>query len=491
LNNLWSRIRKLTRTPYLSAILIAIVYTALTIYITLLMHDSYHTYAFDLGAFTQTLKYTLQGKLLWHPSIGLSELSHHFSPALLFLVPLYWLFPYAQMLLVVQGITLGCSGYLVYLLAREHNYSQRTSLIIEILFFVNPLVWGVALFDFHPVVFAIPAILAMFMGMKRKKWLLFGVGLFFALISREDAIVAIGVFGVVQLIYTYFKTKRIDRISIVLIASATVAAGLALAVSAAASTGQPPVILSYFTNRYTYVEQSLWQAILSALGTVFSSGSFFLICAYLVPLGLLPLLSLQWSAPALVIMLTGMLSDRAQQHEELNQYPAVAIPFLFLAFIIALPRLKEDPLVQCSLKYTAGRIKGYSIALLVVASLIIITMGRIQLVQLPSEHDKVIDQVLAAIPDGATVTASNDIFPHICSRTDTYLPEFLDTGTGIIDGDWGYPDRDTEYVVVDSMHMQLSTGGYWEIAIMRQIAEKYDLILNIDGTRLYRLRETQ
>jgi uncharacterized membrane protein len=80
---------------------------ALTIYITLLMYYSYNTYAFDLGAFTQTLKYTLQGQLLWHPSIGVSELAHHFSPILLVLVPIYWLFPYAQTLLVVQGIILG------------------------------------------------------------------------------------------------------------------------------------------------------------------------------------------------------------------------------------------------------------------------------------------------------------------------------------------------------------------------------------------------
>jgi hypothetical protein len=35
----------------------------------------------------------------------------------------------------------------------------------------------------------------MFLGLRRKQWVLFGLGLFFALISREDAIVALGAFG--------------------------------------------------------------------------------------------------------------------------------------------------------------------------------------------------------------------------------------------------------------------------------------------------------
>ena len=490
MNQVLYKLRNLVSTPGSAAITLALAYTAITIYITLLLHNSYHTYAFDLGAFTQTLKYTLQGKILWHPSIGVSELAHHFSPILLLLVPVYWLFPYAQTLLVVQGITLGFSGYLVYVLARELKYSHKVGLIIEALFFVNPLVWGVALFDFHPVVFAIPALLVMFLGLKRQNWVLFGCGLFLALISREDAIVAIGAFGVTLLIYNYVKTRKVDRISLVLIASAVVAAAMTLAVSAATSTGQSPIILSYFTNRYEYVDQSLWQTFLAVLQTIFSSGTLFLFCAYLVPLGCLPLLALQWSIPGLVIMLSSVLSTRVEQHAQLHQYPAAAIPFLFMAFMVALPRLKEDPLVRYLMKQTQGRIQGYSLVLLIIASASIISMGRIRDVRLENKHEKAIDRVIAAIPDGVTVTANNYILPHLCARTDTYMPEFLDTGTGIINGDWGYPYRETEYVVVDSMLKQECVNGYWEDAIIKQITQKYEPVLSIDGAILYKLRQT-
>jgi hypothetical protein len=57
---------------------------------------------------------------------------------------------------------------------------------------------------------------------------------------------------------------------------------------------------------------------------------------------------------------------------------------------------------------------------------------------------------VAAVPDGVTVTANNDIFSHLCSRTDTYMPQLMDESTGIRNGDWGFPERYTEYVVVDN-----------------------------------------
>lgn len=476
----------------ISALLIMAIYIAITLYIAIhLLHDTYNTYAFDLGLFTQSLKYTLQGSLLWQTPTGGSELAHHFSPILLLLVPLYKGFPYPQMLLVVQTLILGLSGYLVYLLAKDFNYSNRTALIIEILFFVNPLVWGVALFDFHPVAFAIPGILLMFLGMRRKRWILFAIGLIIALTSREDAIFVVGVFGVTKFIYDYWKTRKIERITLVIIASSIIVTAAAVATSTAFSNGHSPLILSYFTNRYTYVEQSLWEGIVVAMQTFFSSGSILLFCGYLVPLGCLPLLSLKWAIPGLFVMLSGMFSSYWGQHDALLQYTAPAIPFMFMAFIDALPRFEKDARVQDIVRKTNGRMKFYALSLLLITALSIISVGRLELARLPNAHDEAIEQVLAAIPDDATVTVNNNIFSHICARTDAYLPRLLDKETGIIDGDWGYPDRDTEYVVVDSMHMQLSTGGYWEIAIMRQIDEKYDLILNIDGTRLYRLRETQ
>ena len=183
---------KWTQKPLFWAIVIALLYAAVTMYITIhLIHDSYHSTAYDLGLFTQELKYTLQGKILYSPAIGGSQFAYHFSPVLLLLVPIYWLFPHAQMLLVVQGLLLAFGGYLIYIISREYNFSHRAGLILEGLYFINPLVWGVALFDFHEVAFAIPALLIMFLGMKKKNWFFIILGLILALSTKEDVVVAV------------------------------------------------------------------------------------------------------------------------------------------------------------------------------------------------------------------------------------------------------------------------------------------------------------
>jgi hypothetical protein len=129
----------------------------------------------------------------------------------------------------------------------------------------------------------------------------------------------------------------------------------------------------------------------------------------------------------------------------------------------------------------------YSIVFLVIISWLIISDGRIQIASLPDEHDAAINQVIALVPDNVTVTASNEIFPHLCSRTDVYLNategKLIAPGAGITKTDWGFPDKNTEYVIIDTrvdksfvINTLVVSGGY-------------ELLTTIDGVRLYRVNE--
>ena len=155
--------------PKIEVILPAIAFIGLSLFVSIhLLYNSYGSTALDLGLFTQTLKYTLQGDLLYTTIDQNSFLADHFSPILLLLVPIYWLFPFAQTLLVAQAILLGLSAILVYILARSYGFSHYKSLAIECLFCVNPLLWGLPLFDFHTMALAIPTLLIMFIGIARE-----------------------------------------------------------------------------------------------------------------------------------------------------------------------------------------------------------------------------------------------------------------------------------------------------------------------------------
>lgn len=479
---------KSVKKPVFWAVVIACIFAAVILYITIhLIHDSYQSTAFDLGLFTQELRNTLQGNILYSPAIGGSQFAYHFSPVLLLLVPVYWLFPHAQMLLVVQGLLLAFGGYLIYVIAREYNYSHRAALILEGLYFINPLVWGVALFDFHEVAFAVPALLIMFLGMKKRNWLFIILGLVIALATKEDVVVALGVFGFVLMVFDYFKHKKLERISIVIFCSAILTYGLSSIITHLATGGAHSQLLAYLTLRYAYIGQPLSVAVPWALATIFCWSTLYLIGAFLLPLALLPLLTPKWVIPALVILLSGILSTDYSQHGMLLQYPAAAVPFLFMAFIEVLPKTVRDPQIQAIVEKTHHRIVTYSIIPLVIISLMFIAGGRIRLASLPDAHDSAINQVIAFVPDNATVTASNIIFPHLCARTDIYLDALegneLAPPGGVMKDYWGFPDYDTEYVIFDTGNDPVTASNI--NIIMKQY--QYTLIKNIDGVVLYRL----
>ncbi|MBN1191349.1 MAG: DUF2079 domain-containing protein [Dehalococcoidales bacterium] len=468
--------------------LIAFVYIAVSSFIGIvLLHHSYSSHAFDLGLFSQSLKSTLEGHLLYHSMGGLSHLAYHFSPVLLVLVPVYWIFPYVETLIVVQALLFGAGGYLVYCLCRTFELNHARSIMVEVLFFLNPLVWGVALFDFHPVVFAVPSLLLLFWGLKTGKGWAAITGLIFAISTKEDIIIATAAFAFVMMLYHYYK-KRAVRPYILILAAAVIAYGVAIVTSAFASDSNFPRIMTYSTVRFEYLGSPPAEAIRGGLLTFFSVDSLFLVVAFLSPLLFLPLLSWQWSFAGLLVLLSNMLSTCPSQHSQLFQTATPAVPFLFMGFISSLAWIKEKVSVRVDILKKYRHIYLYFFISLCLISLVFISNGRIKEAGWPTEHDRAIDSVLDRIPDGVTVTANNYIFPHICTRTDSYLPCYYDPYTPIEQGKWGFPDLETEYVVVDSRYKQKEARGYWEDTVEDSLKRKYDLVFEMDGTRLFHLR---
>jgi uncharacterized membrane protein len=475
------KLSRLIRNPVFQVIALAIAYIIFASFISLLKHYAYNTYAADLGIYAQTVKSTLYGNILYNTPEGMNTLGYHFSPILLLLVPLIWLAPHIETLLVVQSIALGVSGCLVYKLARIQRLSHRTAFFVEVLFFISPLVWGVNFWDLHPVAFAVPTLLIMLIGLVERKWKIFAVGLFLSLMTKEDVVMALAVFGLVMLIAQYVKTRKVDKVYLVVFSSAIATYGIAVVVARAISGMDVPPMLMYGTLRYTYLNESLGSAIRGALGAFFSGSSMLLLLAYFLPLGLLPLFSPLWAAPAILILIASMLATKVQQHY-LLQYPAAAIPFLFMALISTLTWMKNKGRVQLFLQ-RAWRVLAFA----VIAVIILIELSPISVIWfsragwLPGPHAAEINRTIALIPDGATVTVPNHIFPHLCLRTVAYIPQWPDEPNKTT-GDFGIPDRDTEYVVIDYQR------AYPGEAEMNYLRDKYELVEEANGVSLFRLK---
>lgn len=486
------RLQRLIHSPTFQAIALAIVYILIASSISLSKYYAYHySAAFDLGIYAQSLQSTLHGDILYASPEGMNHLGYHFSPILFLLVPIFWLAPYVETLLIVQSIALGASGYLVYKLARIQKLSHRTALFVEVLFLISPLLWGVNFYDFHPVALAVPTLLIMLIGLIQKRWKLFAIGLVLSLMIKEDVLMVLAVFGLVMMIACYVRDRKVDKVYLIVFLSAVATYGIAVVVARAVSGMDVPPMLMYASTRYTYINEPIGQAIVGAFGAFFSLPSLFLFIAYFLPLAFLPLLSPLWAAPALFLLAISMFSTRLGQHC-LVQYPAAAIPFLFAAAISTLVQMKDKGNVQ---RFFVGNLQKVSLITIIILIAIAIidfcpygTFGYRGIPRLPRPHVAAINKVISLIPDGATVTAPNHIFPHLCTRTTVYMPQ------GGLEPNWstgvfGLLDVDTKYVVVDYQQpwdykaVQREKGFDWE----GYLTDKYQLIAEIDDVCLYKL----
>ena len=438
-----------------------------------------------MGVFTQSLYTTLQGDLLYMTPCGMSQLGYHFQPILFLLVPIFWIAPYTETLLILQTLALGFAGYLIYRLAVIQGLSHKTALIVEGIFFLSPLLHGVNLFDFHPVALAIPTLLIMIIGLVQRRWVIFAIGLVLSLMTKEDVIMALAVFGVVMLVAEYYKNRTVDKAYLIIFASSIATYALAVVLTSVISGGDSPM-LAYGNLRYTYMDGNPIHIIQGAISAALRWDSIFLFLCYFWPLAFLPLLSPLWIAPVLFILGKDMAATEGAQ-KTLHQYPAAAIPFLFAALILV---LRQD-----SFKEAFATIPQKMTKLLPIAAILMLLgfnflinlhpSSAFRDVSLLSHHDRAIDSIIELIPDDASVTAPYHIFSHLCTRTDTYSP-YEPVKPNVFYGEFGLLDVTTDYVIVDLHYMRDYKAGHQESQIdwEEYIAGSYGLLAHIDGISL-------
>jgi hypothetical protein len=136
-----------------------------------------------------------------------------------------------------------------------------------------------------------------------------------------------------------------------------------------------------------------------------------------------------------------MFSTCPNQHSAIFQSATPALPFLFMGLIATISRWKNNTQFIKIQKELGGHFSTYVFILLFMVSVFFVSEETNGLIKSPGHHEQAINQVLTVIPDGSSVTVTNRIFPHICDRTEVYIPRFIDLYTPITDGDWGYPDK--------------------------------------------------
>src|SRR6266542_1249975 len=167
-------VERLARHEGRVAIALVVFYALVFGALSLIRHWSFHSTGLDLGVFDQVVWNTSQGRFM-ESTLSLdrcvphSFLGDHFSPVLLALVPLYWIAPHPETLLVAQTVALALGAWPVYLLAKRLLPPGIERLIWIFAYTFSAPLSFITLYDFHEVALAVlPLGLAMYVLVARR-----------------------------------------------------------------------------------------------------------------------------------------------------------------------------------------------------------------------------------------------------------------------------------------------------------------------------------
>ncbi len=168
--------------PWLIVLVFSIVYSVLAI----MRHVSLHSEAADLGIFTQEIYKYAHFQGIFNTIKGQNIFADHFSPFLMLLAPLWWLWPSASMLLVVQAVALSFGAWVVYYIAIKMLNDRLIAWCLAVAFVLAPSIQAPVAADFHEIIFVPAALLLLFYFQQRQKWLGYWIIFALALLIKEN-----------------------------------------------------------------------------------------------------------------------------------------------------------------------------------------------------------------------------------------------------------------------------------------------------------------
>jgi uncharacterized membrane protein len=300
--------------------------------------------SYDLAYFDQAAWLIAHGHSPFISLRGLHLLGDHAS---FVFFPLGWLAGQAgrariigviPLLLGVQAAALALGAVPLWRIARRlAGLTVGTSVALLGAWCLYPALSNIDLFDFHPEVLAVPALLgAAWFGLSRRR-VPYAACVAVVLLCREDLAVPVLFLGLLLVLDG-------DRVT----------GGATMAVAAVWGVLDLAVVLPHFANgavvqgsRFAQYGPTLGKALsymathpLQVAGDFATKPNARVLLGLFLPVLLLPFLAPKYLLPGLPLQLAYLLTNVPAAHTLTAQYTASTIPFVFLATAMALPRLR-------------------------------------------------------------------------------------------------------------------------------------------------------
>ena len=314
-------------TPRGLLIISILLYCIVFSYITLLRHWSFYSTYFDLGCFEQGLWTTLHGLFFWNSPHDASQFGVHNSPILFIMLPIYYLFPYAETLILFQTVLLAIAAIPLYYIGK-HYLKAWGGLTFALIYLLYPALHGMNLFDFHEMAF-IPLILfsALYFLITNRLYY-FVILSIVALLIKEDVSLLLIMLTAYAVYTKRYETEAQKKLLCLLMV--IYAGWLLLSLM---------VVIPYF-NPHGYLFSSRYATDGGVLFYVTNNLALKIVYLILLsaPLGCTPLAAPEFLATALPSF-AEILFQSNVAYRITTQYSALVIPVLFTSAIMGTGRI--------------------------------------------------------------------------------------------------------------------------------------------------------
>jgi len=325
------------RSPATKSVIWMIVISALILFgCSSLRHELFQSTALDLGMFDQGVYLISQGKPPISSFTNYHILGDHAAWIWYPLALLYKIYPSVYWLFAVQAIALALGALPTWYLARQAGLKESQALTISTVYLLYPLVFNVNLFDFHPEVIAVPALLSAVLAMRNKQivWFCFSI----LLVLGCKAVLALTVIGLG--IWLLWEQRLYGAIAII---SGVVWYAIANKIIIPLIGGDAATVERYIF-RYKYLGNSFPELIHNlffqpdlVFGKVLSWDNFTYLILLFIPIiwgiswqGMMPLIA------AVPCIMLNLLADYQPQKDLIHQYSLPVLAFLVLSVIASM-----------------------------------------------------------------------------------------------------------------------------------------------------------
>ena len=374
------------------------------------IHRGLGTSSFDVGLYDQGVWLLSRFHAPFVTLMGRNLFGDHASLILIFVTPLYWIWPGTETLLALQSVVVAAGALPIYFFARRHLNSAALGCAFAVAWLVNPAVNGTIFENYHPDSFLGLFVPIAIVAALTKRWRWYWVAVVLSLLVKEDVVLVIVPLG--AMVAMRGETRR----GLLTIGAGVTAALLGMFVLMKNLIGVPtrngwriP-----FGGISGFIKESVTNPT-NVIRYLSSEGRLMYWWKMFAPFALLSFLAPEVAVISVLVLIGNTVSNFWYQFHIEYHYSLVAVPALLIAAIVGVGRVGIG-------------LRRVLVAVVLVSSLWCASLWSyvpFRLDEYPhwgAQHPVALaaEEMYAQIPPNAKISVLYSTAPHLAHRTEIY-----------------------------------------------------------------------